>query len=119
MNQGLKSPGDRLPLLITIGVFVVMLLCLPLVLRMDEGLDRERPMYADMVRMENMQTLNIANGGRPVEADLSGGDTVEVGAQEFVTSPGVRLVVRATDKNSYCIRVSNEFGAKSSEHCSP
>ncbi|WP_310530025.1 hypothetical protein [Nocardioides sp.] len=118
MNERATTPGDRLPLLITVGVFVVMVAFLPLVWMLDRGLEDDRPMYQDMLRMQTYQAAHIANGGRPVEATVSDGGSVKVGSNDFVASPGVALVVRAVDGNSYCISASNADGLKSPEHCS-
>jgi len=118
VNQRSRTPGDRLPLLIAIGVFAVMLACLPLVWLLDGTVDEDRPMYQDMLRMQSFQTVHIANGGQPVEATVADGETVAVGSSEFIASPGVKIVVRAVDADSYCIRASNDLGEKSSERCS-
>jgi hypothetical protein len=112
------TPGDRVPLLITVGVFVVMLACLPLVWMLDDDLDEDRPMYQDMLRMQTYQAEHIDNDGAPVEATVSDGESIEVGAEEFIASPGVTVVVRATDKDSFCVSASNDLGEKASERCS-
>jgi hypothetical protein len=119
VTQRATTRGDRLPLLITIGVFVVMLACLPLVWMLDDDLDEDRSMYQDMLRMQTYQAAHIANDGRPVEAKVSDGESVEIGSKEFVASPGVTVVVRATDKNSFCVSASNDLGEKASERCTP
>lgn len=117
MNQRASTPGERIPLLITIGVFVVMLACVPVAWALDRGLDEDRPMYVDMLRMQNMQTGLIANKERPVEATVSDGGTVEIGAHKFTASAGVTVVVRVVDKNSFCVRASNDQGLESEERC--
>jgi hypothetical protein len=119
VNQRATTTGDRLPLLITIGVFVVLLACLPLVWMLDGNIDEDRPMYQDMLRMQNFQAIHVANDGRPVETTVSDGQKVDVGAQVFVASPGVTIVVRAIDKNSYCVSASNDHDEKASERCTP
>jgi hypothetical protein len=112
------TPGDRVPLLITIGVFLVMLACLPLVWMLDDDLDEDRSMYQDMQRMQTYQAAHIANEGRPVETTVSDGESVEVGAEMYIASPGVTIVVRAIDEDSYCVSASNDLGQKASERCS-
>lgn len=111
------TAGDRVPLLITVGVFVVMLACLPLVWMLDDDLDEDRSMYQDMLRMQTYQAAHIANDGNPVETTVSDGESVKVGAEEFIASPGVTVVVRATDKDSYCVSASNDLGEKAKERC--
>lgn len=118
MTKRATSPGDRVPLLITIGVFLVMLACLPLVWMLDEDLDEDRSMYEDMLRMQTYQAEHIDNDGRPVETTVSDGKSVEVGAEKFIASPGVTVVVRAIDEDSYCVSASNDRGKKASERCS-
>lgn len=118
MNQRARIPGDRLPLLITVGVFVAMLACLPLVRMLDADLDEDRPLFQDIARMQDYQVAHLANDGRPVEATVSDGQSVMVGSKEFVASPGVTVVVRATDTTSFCVSGSNDQGVTSQEHCS-
>ena len=80
MTKRATTPGDRVPLLITVGVFVVMLACLPLVWMLDADLDEDRSMYEDMLRMQTYQAEHIANDGSPVETTVSDGESVKVGA---------------------------------------
>lgn len=117
VNQRVPTQGDRLPLLITIGVFVVMLACLPLVWMLDADIDEDRPMYQDMLRMQNLQALNVVNEGRPEDVTATDGEAVKVGASEFTASPGVTVVVRAVDENSFCVSASNDLGERA-ERCS-
>jgi len=112
-----QVPGDRLPLLITAAVFVVLLACLPPVLRLDNGLDSDRPMYQDMERMRALQSIYIATGQPPVETKLRDGDAVMIGTTEFIVSDGVTLTVRATKDDAFCISASNQDGTKS-KRCS-
>ena len=119
MTNRARTQGDRIPLLITVGVFVVMLACLPLVWMLDDDLDEDRSMYHDMLNMQTYQATHVANGGRPVETTVSDGESVKVGGQEFIASPGVTVVVRATDEDSYCVSASNDLGMTASERCSP
>jgi hypothetical protein len=118
VNQRVTTSGDRLPLLITIGIFAVMLACLPLVWMLDGDIDEDRPMYQDMLLMQTYQTAHIANNGHPVAAIVSDGESVQVGAHKFTASPGITVVVRAVDKNSYCVSASNDLGEKALERCS-
>lgn len=112
-----RASGDRLPLLVTVGVFVVMLACLPLVLMVDGAIDGDRPMYHDMERMAGLQETLVATGRPPVEGQVSGGESLEIGAKPFVASDGVTLTVRATDEDDFCITASNADGAEA-ERCS-
>lgn len=104
-------------MIITIGVFVVMLACLPLAMMLDAGLDEDRPVYEDVLRMQTYQAAAVPIGG-PVETTVSDGESVMVGANEFVASPGVTVVVRAVDEDSFCVSASNDHGVQSEEHCS-
>lgn len=117
MKRSAQGSGDRLPLLITVGVFIVLLACLPLVLRLDDVVDSDRPMYHDMEQMLGLQAAYVATGAPPIEARLEGGQSVMIGEKEFTTSGGVTLVVRAVAKDSFCISATNQHGAKS-ERCS-
>ncbi|UUZ59069.1 hypothetical protein [Nocardioides sp. B-3] len=117
MNQSASNPGDRIPLLITIGIFLAMLACVPLVLMLDDNIDEDRPMYRDLQRMQTYRAAHVANDGSPVEVTVSEGEVVEIGASAFETSPGVTIRVRATDKDSFCVTASNDSGEKA-ERCS-
>lgn len=118
MTSPANGTGDRLPLLITIGVFVAMLACLPLAMLYDDDIDRQRPMYLDMLRMQTLQDQQVASGLPPVAVEIADGEAVEVAGVEFVASPEVTVVVRAVDADSYCVRVSNADGEESNERCS-
>jgi hypothetical protein len=109
--------GDRLPLLITIGVFVGLLACLPLALMLDSATDGDRPMFHDMERMAGLQRVYVLTGEPPVETQLSRGESVMIGTKKFVVSDGVTLTVRATDEDDFCVSASNSEGARS-ERCS-
>ncbi len=109
--------GDRLPTYITSGVLVLMLAGLPLALSMDDSLDRERPMYQDMLTMQNLQNLQLAGSEPPIAAKLSSGDVLEIAGTQFATSPGVSMVVTVEDA-SYCISARNDHG-HSAERCGP
>jgi hypothetical protein len=110
---------DNASVLITIAAFVLLLACLPLALRLDEGIDRDRPMYTDLSRMATLQNASLVTTGAAVPVELSGGETAEIGEQEFVASEGVSIVVTGVDDDTgYCISVSNEHGASKDDYCS-
>jgi hypothetical protein len=105
--------------LITAGVFLLMLACLPLVLRIDEGVDRDRPMYTTLSRMTIAQDKSLVDTGKVVPVQLSGGESAKIGSVDFVSAPGVSVVVRGLDGDTaYCITARNEHGTESDEHCS-
>ena len=111
--------ADNATGLVTAAILVLMLLCLPLALRLDNGIDRDRPMYSDLSRMTVLQNKSIADTGRVVPAQLSGGESVKIGSDEFVASDGVSVDVRGlAGDTAYCITVRNEHGSESDEHCS-
>lgn len=105
--------SDRLPILITAGVFVVMAACVPLVLRLDDAIDADRAMYHDMESMLGLQNAYIATGEPPIEVDLADGESVMIGERKFTVSPGVALTLRATDGDAFCIIASTDEGAAS------
>ena len=72
---------DNASVLITIAAFVLLLACLPLALRLDEGIDRDRPMYTDLSRMATLQNASLVATGAVVPVELSGGETAEIGEQ--------------------------------------
>lgn len=116
-RDGIFQVGNA-SVLITVGAFVLLLLCVPLVLRLDEGIDRNRPMYSDLSRMASLQEASLADTGSVVPVELSGGESVMIGEVEFVASDGVSVVVRGVDGDTaYCITTSNEHGEESQEHC--
>lgn len=110
---------DNASVLITIAAFVLLLACLPLALRLDESIDRDRPMYTDLSRMATLQNASLVTTGAVVPVELSGGETAEIGEQEFVASEGVSIVVVGVDGDTgYCISVSNEYDASKDDYCS-
>lgn len=114
MKRISDASGDRLPFLITAAVFVLMLICIPLVLRVDDGVDTNRPMYMDMAKMQGMQQAYITTTGQPpIETKLTDGKSLTIGDNEFTPSAGVTMGVRAIKDDDYCITASNDAGAKS------
>lgn len=110
---------DNASVLITGAAFVLLLACLPLALRLDQGIDQDRPMYTDMARMAELQDDNLVATGTVVPVEVSEGESVMVGEQEFVASDGVSLAVRAVDDGTaYCIAASNDHGVEAQERCS-
>jgi hypothetical protein len=119
VNRDRIFKADNASVLITAAAFVLLLACLPLALRLDDSIDRNRPMYDDLSRMALMQDANLLANGTVVPVELSGGESVMVGEQEFVASDGVSVVVRGVDDDTaYCITTSNQYGEQSQEHCS-
>lgn len=119
VNDRPDAAGDRLPLYLTIGVFVLLLACLPLARMIDSSHDEDRPLYQDMLAMQTMQAQLVANKERPVEVSVSDGETVEVGKNKtFTVSSGVTIEVRVVDHDSFCVSGHNDLGATSPERCS-
>lgn len=116
MKRSSQVSGDRLPVLITLAVFLVLVACLPVVRWLDTGIDSDRPMYHDMERMQGLQAAYIATGEPPVEVELREGESVDIGATEFTVSDGVTLAVRAEEGYAFCVVASNEDGA-TAERC--
>lgn len=117
-RDGIFQVGNA-SVLITVGAFVLLLMCVPLALRLDENIDRNRPMYSDLSRMTSLQEANLAVTGSVVPVELSGGESAMIGEAEFVASDGVSVVVRGVEGDTaYCITTSNEYGEQSQEHCS-
>jgi hypothetical protein len=117
-RNGIFQVGNA-SVLITVGAFVLLLLCVPLALSLDESIDRNRPMYSDLSRMTSLQDASLAVTGSVVPVELSGGESAMIGEAEFVASDGVSVVVRGVEGDTaYCITTSNEYGDQSQEHCS-
>ncbi|KRF32382.1 hypothetical protein [Nocardioides sp. Soil805] len=110
---------DNATVLVTLATFLLLLGCLPLALRLDERIDRNRPMYADLARMTVLQDKSLLDTGKAVPVELAGGESTQVNDVEFVASDGVSVVVSGVDGDTaYCITVRNEHGAESDQHCS-
>jgi hypothetical protein len=100
-----------------IAISLLLLAFLPLAMRVDEGVDRNRPMYRDLSLMLELQDESLAETGRVVPVRLSDGETATIADEEFVSSEGVSIDVRGVDDDTaYCITVRNEYG--SHERCS-
>ncbi|WP_457208281.1 hypothetical protein [Nocardioides sp. P5_C9_2] len=110
---------DNAAVLVTLATLLLLLAALPLVLRLDESIDRNRPMYSDLSRMTLLQDASLLDTGKVVPVQLSAGESATIGAVDFVASDGVSIVVRGHDGDTaYCITVRNEHGAESDQHCS-
>lgn len=117
-RDGIFSADNAMGL-VTAAILALMLLCVPLALRLDERIDRDRPMYADLSRMTILQDKSLAESGKVVPVQLASGESAQIGTDEFVASDGVSVVVRGLDGDTaYCITVRNEHGSESDEHCS-
>jgi hypothetical protein len=111
--------ADNASILITVAAFAVLLACLPLALRLDDRIDRDRPMYLDLSRMAALQNASLVATGAVVPVELSGGESADIGEQEFVASEGVSVVVRGVEGDTaYCISVRNEHGSSKDDFCS-
>lgn len=117
MTKPLRAPGDRFPLLITVGLFAALLLCIPLVLMTDDRVDSDRPMYKNVDRMLVLQTSYVATGQPVIETRLSEGASVVIGDTTFTTSDGVTLSVVATEGDDFCVSARNQAGT-TTERCS-
>lgn len=117
MSEREKIAGDRVPLIITVGIFVVLLICLPLAWLLDESHDGNRPLYEDLLTMQNLQGSLVFNKEPPVAVTVSDGESEEIGNLTFTASDGVTVVVRVIDDNSFCVSGSNDNGVKSPERC--
>lgn len=84
---------------------------------MDDNNDEDRPMYQNVLSMVSIQSTLIANDERPIATTVTDGETVELGSHEFVAAAGVTVVVRVSDKKSFCVSASNVDGARAKERC--
>lgn len=113
MKRSPRATSDRLPQLVTIALFAVTLVSIPLALMMDERIDGDRSMYSDVQRMLALQgTYVVATGQPAIEARLSDGESVTIGDESFTVSDGVTLTVERTEANVFCVTARNESGAK-------
>lgn len=87
-------------------------------MRIDQDVDRTRPMYQDMASMQALQSTSILFDGKPVAVKLDAAEpTATIGRQEFTVSEGVSLEVRTEADNTFCIKVSNAHGDVSEWIC--
>ena len=84
MNREAIFKADNAAVLATVGAFLLLLACLPLAMGVDKRIDRDRPMYVDLSRMETLQTASVATTGAIVPVELSGGESAEVAGQEIL-----------------------------------
>ncbi len=110
---------DNAAIIVTLATLLLLLAALPLALRLDDSVDRNRPMYHDLSRMTLLQDKSVVETGKVVPLQLSGGESTEVAAVEFVASEGVSIDVSGHDADTtYCITVRNQHDAESARHCS-
>lgn len=109
---------DNATVLVTVAAFLLLLACMPLALGLDERIDRNRSMYADLARMLVLQDKSLADTGTVVPVEVSDGDSATINSDEFVASDGVSVVVKGVDGDTgYCITVRNEHGATADRNC--
>lgn len=119
MKRISELSDDRLPFLVTAAVFLLMLAFIPLVLRMDDRIDSNRPMYMDMLKMQTMQQGYFGTTGTVLKTRLSDGKSLTIGENVFTPSAGVTISVREPEDGVMCINASNDAGAKSQRCIDP
>ena len=108
--------GDAAFFLVVLAVVVPLLALLPVARNADEVLDRKRPMYDDLARVEWLEYQALRDTGSAVPIDVEGGP-VAIGDTEFEPSDGVRVVVEVPGPEQFCVEVSNSFGDSSGRSC--
>ena len=103
-------------LLVVTGAIGLVLACLPFAMVLDFRIDRQRPMYADVQTMAELQYRHIQVHGRGVPAVLRDGQSVTLADTDFAPSAGVVLSVEMTD-GGYCIRARNQYGDHTAVRC--
>ncbi|GAA1477348.1 hypothetical protein GCM10009623_17940 [Nocardioides aestuarii] len=108
--------GDTAFILTVLAIVVPLLALLPVARHADEVLDRQRPMYDDLVHVEWLEYQALRDTGSAVEIDVEG-EAVAIGDAEFQPSDGVRIVVEVPAPEQFCVQVSNSFGDSSARSC--
>ena len=106
---------DRRLAVVVATAFALALAFLPLADLLDEGMDRKRPLYEDVRRMDDLQYHQMKQTGEPLELTLREGETVEIGGRRFGPGRGITLTV-SVDDSGYCIKGTNHHG-DSTRHC--
>ena len=112
-----EQKADRAFFILVAGLLVLVAVLLPVARGIDDRHDRMRPMYDDLRAVEWLEYKSISAGNGPVPVDLEDGASAEIAGEEFAPSTGVHVVVEADGDDSYCARVSNQFGDVSDLHC--
>jgi hypothetical protein len=109
--------GDAAFVLIVLAVVAPLLALLPVARNVDESIDRQRPMYEDLARVEWLEYQALLDTGSAVPVDVGGGETVVIGDEEFRPSSGVQVVVEVSSPDQFCAQAVNEHGDRSSRWC--
>ena len=106
-----RTEGDPKQLVVVVVVMVALAFAvlIPIALVLDRQVDRTRPMYDDIHRMEYLQ-YRVAQAGRTNESLTVGpGESVRIAGSRFTPSAGVTIEVKVTP-DGYCVRGENSFG---------
>jgi hypothetical protein len=116
LTGGRDGPG----LLIAFGAtLLLVVLCIPLALQLDDRIDRDRPLYLDRDAMAGLQLREVLANGEAAPLELGPEESVDIAGTTFRTAPGVTLSVTAdtVDAASFCVFGSNEYGTVTEPLC--
>ena len=111
-----EQKADRTFLAVIVGSLLLCAALLPVARTVDDHHDRMRPMYDDLRLMEYLQYQSLVTDGRAVPVDLEDGASATIAGEEFTPADGVHVVVEE-EADSYCAKVSNQYGDVSEWHC--
>src|SRR5262245_24428655 len=106
MEQGAQlssMSADTRHTLVAFGVAIgVVVAFIPLAIRIDDGMDRSRNVYQDLVEMAELQYQATLESGDAHPVEVRPGESVAVGGSRFATHSDVTLRVEVHD-SGYCV----------------
>ena len=111
-----SEPGyKRRAIFVAIAIGLVAAL-IPIVMMLDETMDRKRPMYTAVHTMDVLQYRHVQQTGQGMAIDLHEDESATVGGREFTPPRGVSIRVRLVE-DGYCIQGSNQHGDVTKWRC--
>lgn len=98
------------------GGIVFFAIAVPGGISLDQQIDRDRPLYHDVVLFGPMQATALDAGEPVAKRTMRGGTTYDVGAGEFRPTVGVTVRVWPY-KGGFCVVGTNEFGTSTETFC--
>jgi hypothetical protein len=99
-------------------ILVFLGLGLPLARAYDTHVDRAKPLYADLARLELLEVAEVRTHGAPLALKLDHSASATVGGEAFRPSVGVVVEAKA-DGTGFCLRGHDEHGDSAAWQCYP
>jgi hypothetical protein len=113
MRAVLGEKATTVAVALAFGLAVAML---PVLMFLDEQMDRKRPMYDDVHAVHVLEYEQMKQTGRGTAVMLRDDERATIGGRSFSPSRGTTIEVRLTD-DGYCIQGRNRHGDVTQWRC--